>query len=850
MSWTDKISTMYNQGRALAAPEDEEAKAFAEKQRMVDQYSQKPETLAPRDFAPVEADKLHPGMRYGARPGEQRLDAEGNTVDVTTPSGMHAMGPQLTVPKELTYDDGGDVPGDEDEHKLIVAQGGERVLTPQENKQYTAEHANQENVGFGGKVPRGNSVDLESFDNQPAGVQVSIDGSKVIPNPKGITPKLDTDLPEYKNEMTGGATMNTDNAPSGGPKMDMKNTTGAGLEEPAQPRLMSAEGGIETPKRNGSLESNPAAMERLSNKPTVTQPSPFAPKGVLQPAPETTPTAPSGGNNPEQVRNEATAARAGYPAVDTKEEAKKAEADKVIQKDMEDAAQKGDYLTLGRAMLNKSIFGKNEPATPQYTGTPEAMKHEQSLEVQKQFKDQVVQLQNTIRSPQTSSLDRAEAEIKLAELKKGNPEGSAANQPGFWGKLKHGLATAGNIAGNVVAPSTMALIPGTQLNSLVKEHGAKADLAAAQEAELKKAELARDTAVANKPTDKDNYTYKPAVDMREKLEDGTPNPNYKKTVETAYSSTDPNDVRYTDRVVPETPGQEKEAPLTEATAKPYLDQLGTVPDSILKSIPGEGTSEQKRAQIAKSFVGMSKAQAEEQLKGLRSTGEYQNNKDVAAANRTDAEKSALDKHFQGSEVVATLPDGKRAQMSYGQAKALGIDPDNLAKLSAKQAQDNRDKRASMDSALDTMNVYAKDLKTAQLTPGERDAMRVLTEHVADRASEGLLTGIFDDLPLVGPMNKYSNLLLNGTMTSDQYNNLKSPAAKRLISEYYTAVVDNFASMKARLGSVGRNPDQLKAEMRTVPLPYLDWNSAQAQFQNKHRSMAGYAAEWPELYKQK
>ncbi|MFP5230768.1 MAG: hypothetical protein ACLGXA_24390 [Acidobacteriota bacterium] len=37
-------------------------------------------------------------------------------------------------------------------------------------------------------------------------------------------------------------------------------------------------------------------------------------------------------------------------------------------------------------------------------------------------------------------------------------------QPGFWHKLGHIAATIGNIAGDVVAPATMALVPGTDLN--------------------------------------------------------------------------------------------------------------------------------------------------------------------------------------------------------------------------------------------------------------------------------------------------------------------------------------------------------------------------------------------------
>lgn len=50
-----------------------------------------------------------------------------------------------------------------------------------------------------------------------------------------------------------------------------------------------------------------------------------------------------------------------------------------------------------------------------------------------------------------------------------NPWGSAENHPGFLGKLAHVGARIGNVAGDVLAPGTMALIPGTDLNNRIQE---------------------------------------------------------------------------------------------------------------------------------------------------------------------------------------------------------------------------------------------------------------------------------------------------------------------------------------------------------------------------------------------
>lgn len=61
------------------------------------------------------------------------------------------------------------------------------------------------------------------------------------------------------------------------------------------------------------------------------------------------------------------------------------------------------------------------------------------------------------------------AQVKQAELEKANPYGSEGNHPGVFGKILHGLAKAGNIAGDVLLPGATSLIPGTDLNRMVNE---------------------------------------------------------------------------------------------------------------------------------------------------------------------------------------------------------------------------------------------------------------------------------------------------------------------------------------------------------------------------------------------
>jgi hypothetical protein len=57
-----------------------------------------------------------------------------------------------------------------------------------------------------------------------------------------------------------------------------------------------------------------------------------------------------------------------------------------------------------------------------------------------------------------------QSQLEKLQDQKANPWGSDENHPGTLGKIGHGLAKIGNIAGDILAPGTTALIPGTDLN--------------------------------------------------------------------------------------------------------------------------------------------------------------------------------------------------------------------------------------------------------------------------------------------------------------------------------------------------------------------------------------------------
>ena len=84
------------------------------------------------------------------------------------------------------YDDGGDVDVNDGKHQVAIVQEGERVLTPDENAQYKAEHSAQgAPVGFSGMV---------------------------LPNDKNVQPEWDSEHKPTNKVYPGGARMSIDNA--------------------------------------------------------------------------------------------------------------------------------------------------------------------------------------------------------------------------------------------------------------------------------------------------------------------------------------------------------------------------------------------------------------------------------------------------------------------------------------------------------------------------------------------------------------------------------------------------------------------------------------------------------------
>lgn len=410
----DKATTLAGQGSALATPLTGEAQSIKDKSDMLDEYKQGTAEHVPLDatkpVAPTAGvDKLNPApQQYGTQGQEKRIDV----TNMMKPLGRFANGTD-SVPETGPY----------------ILEKGEKVVPTEEN-------------------PEAQDIVL---------------GAKQYENPKGLNP-IPTDDTEgmFKPDV----------------KMLHKEEKEKSHEEPAK---LSG---------NHMDTSNPA-------------PAQIIPKEA--------------GLGKVAIPGETTSAHdTGAPTPDPTGVVQKQR--DLVQKDKAEAAGKGDLVGLGTALLHERELNKTapvqavmdeaaraavvDPATqggapaptaqgeapapaapaapvtgPKPLGQPAAQPQEVLNKIpgtpethettpQDAYKTKIAGYDQGIQQ----ALDAGDAvkanQLKVAKLnlEKMNPYGSEGNHPGVLGKIEHGLATAGNIAGGTFAPALMEQIPGSKIN--------------------------------------------------------------------------------------------------------------------------------------------------------------------------------------------------------------------------------------------------------------------------------------------------------------------------------------------------------------------------------------------------
>jgi hypothetical protein len=216
-----------------------------------------------------------------------------------------------------------------------------------------------------------------------------------------------------------------------------------------------------------------------------------------------------------------------------------------------------------------------------------------------------------------------------------------------------------------------------------------------------------------------------------------------------------------------------------------------------------------------------------------------------AADRAAARAANEDKSLRGKDVIVHSDEGE-VLMSAHEAQQQGFD--DFSTLTSQKAQDLKDKRANADASMDALTNYEETFKKVRphLSSADRDALKIITSGIDEQAKSGGLGEIIDNLPLAGPLSEYVNTLAKKSFKPAAYQSL-SPEGKELANQYALAQISNFANMKQMLGSIGRNPMMIQAEMGTIPPPYMDPTTGANALELKRSDLRKRNESIPEIY---
>ena len=384
-------------------------------------------TLPESVQAPYEAtpsDRVNPMAKYGSRPGEQRLNFE-------RPTGMDQNRQELqnTAPlpqKMQLFDDSGVV-----QHEDPDKAAKDAAL------QQAIQEAKEAPISHGGAQEREEAT-AQSEGRLPAPknpVRMQYDTEKPVDEAKGVA-----------DNMSGGAQMSTQNAPLSKPTMNTQNTVGLGLEP--------------TSAKAGTIPAPRPSKMNYTPEPAAA-------------APEAPPAAP----DPMDI----------------------------IKQDKLAAMKKG---TAGLADLGTSLIHERT-LMPTYTG-PNAKKMTQGEQIPEEqlgkdekkygqeqahaeFKNKLkdydtrIQTAMDLGTPEGAQ-EAASLQLAKSHFERMNPYGSAANHPGLIGKIEHGLATAGEIAGSMTVPEVVQQLPGTEMHRQMLDTRARAQQGEATKEGLEQAQ--------------------------------------------------------------------------------------------------------------------------------------------------------------------------------------------------------------------------------------------------------------------------------------------------------------------------------------------------------------------------
>lgn len=488
-------------------------------------------------------------------------------------------------------------------------------------------------------------------------------------------------------------------------------------------------------------------------------------------------------------------------------------------------------------------------------------------------------------------------QLEEARYRREHPMGTLGTPTGYsgvGGKVLHTLGRIGNIAGQAVVPNLMATIPGTDVYQREKEAGLQARLerqqkeaseetlrtaqagearSRAEQAEQEAAKLRR-TAGAWQPAPgppEEVLRTNTATGERERLfrneagqqqwgpETGIapaetlPSTGARPTPQAAAPGTlapvqpvapppaPPQQPKYSYGVTPKLSAEQEQRDMVAAiAAKPENQRTANEQDfynkfatRYEKDIPiTQQQADRENARIRTTFAGVpgGKPEAYFVKKGdsLYDVKQAEANaqRDITALNAAaNRNMKQADKYY--------IYEGKLVR-----GNKVPLDADATP---VKDPEKMRQKMTAVDSFLKQIDRYqgSFDSSAGKLTRDDLAALETLTDaNVAHGFAEDLI-GMVSDFVAGKPLQGYSQKVMRGVMTEEQYNRMSQPA-RDLLVKYYNTILNNFANIRERLNALGRNESMIQAEIHTIPLPYIDNATATSMLNDKRTDVTDNA----------
>ena len=804
----NKIKMLYDQGKALMAPDESIDPSLMAKKQNVDQYkdseNQKP-SLVISAPAPISSKYMLNKGPYGSKPGEQRIDTSSMIKPLGADGGKqeHLAEEQDLHPNMVAFHaEGGQL--DKDKINIVGENGPEEIVGDEVTPLY---HTNER-----GQDP---------FKGEEEGAPADASG-RVLSNPEHKRAMWDTERPNTEQK----APMSTDNA------------TGAPAGEPAQIQTMSSKPSpaipmpVTSPNKAAAdafVQGLPGTATPEARSKAIDVPN----DGMMKPKSSTLEAM-------DQRSAEARRAQMAEPtpaAPDPNQVI--ADQHAKTMKAKLDAASKGDLVGMGAAIIAGNALPKPEDqipspeqggvvpdvnlapggtATPAYTGkarigggTPGEAQAGQD------YKNKIADLDNRILTASQIHTPEGKEELgylqsEKAVLQKMNPLGSAANKPGVLGKIEHGLGEVGNVVGNALMPNVMPSIPGSQANLAAKNAEGQANVAAGEKSALEEAQADKESRIApasGKALESQVYasltqpdasgklpinpeTSKPYTPQEAKLAAQREN-NDERFIESEMQAVNPA----TGQLNTRGDAMSKLAQM-KAAAKPEhssdeqkaLEQYYKDHPELTKSLENDNKALQERA-IAK--------QAPPQALGITPEGQ-------ATAVRPGAAVSpgttTLGQQAKEDSKWYTYLDDK-GQMQYGQGKTL---PEGAQRTEV-DPKTFMNEAKTANTVQQALNNLAKDVHEHPELWDNAEARNILAttlEQVDREAASMLVAGTGGSIPLPSGLGSMINTALQNKALDEK----TSRALKDYISDYKSAKDQGIVmQMALQGGKIGRGSQQ-------------------------------------------